>query len=266
MGCLLLIGCKKSEKPDGEVNTAADFAFTSAEFVKISESVLRSYLVTPFVLRNGSISCDSLSLVAGDTLPGSVRSYTRAAAGSKCGIADNALRSGTIKVSQIGRINAPGNKLIIKISDYTKSLGADSYTFSCDSIVLSEVRQENNQWRYQLTVVNGKGKDAQALMPLAFSATVTLLEREVSLLLSGSGTSRDGKKYTFRQDTDPVYKASDCEHFTVGKVAILPESAAPRYIDFGNGGCDFEADVYYTDLTASNTDMQEINRIRIELK
>lgn len=266
MSLALLMGCKKAEKPDGEVNTSADFTLAGSEFVKISESVLRSYIVTPFVLRNGTVTCDSLTQISGDTLPTSARTYTRLAAGSSCGIKAIATRSGTLKIMQWGRVNAPDNKMTIKLKDYNKALGAKAYTFSCDSLVLNNIRQVNGKWVYQLNVLNGKMQDGAAIITLALTATVTVLDREVSLLLAGNGASRDGKKFNFSQDTDPVFKASDCEHFTVGSVGIAPEGASTRFIDYGAGGCDFEADVYFLDLHSAKEQIQEANRMRIELK
>lgn len=260
------MGCKKVEKPDGEVNTSADFSLAGSEFVRMSEAVLRSYLVTPLVLRNATVTCDSLTRLTGDTLPSSVRSYSRLAAASPCAINDMAARTGTLKIVQLGRINTPGNKMVIKLKDYVKVLGAKTFTFSCDSLLISDIRQVNNKWVYQLNVLNGKVREGEALWSLVLTATVTVQEGEVGLLLTGYGTSRDGKKYKCAQDADPVFKAFDCEHFTFGKVAITPEGATPRFIDFGMGGCDFEADVYFLDIQSTKEQIQEANRMRIELK
>jgi len=263
-----LVGCEKTPSTDGEVKCASNFATGSAEFLKIGESTLRSWLVTPFVLKNGLVNCDSLKRLSQDTSFTLSNNYSRLAATSPCGIQDQASRLGTIKVLQRGRPNTAGNFLSIKLEAYNRVIGGQTVTFSCDSLVLRNIEQKAGGWQFTLQVIDGKVIESGVTMFLALTATVTMQERECAMYGAGSGVSSEGRAYTFKNDeAHKLYKASDCVHFTYGSMLIFPQDLGGRLIDFGNGGCDFQADVIISDEEISYTrNPKNENSLRIELK
>lgn len=268
IGLTGLVGCEKQPATDGEVNCASNFATLSAEYLKISESTVRALLVTPYVLRNGFTNCDSLRRINQDTSHTLINTYSKLAAISPCGIQDQASRLGMLKILQKGRPNTPGNFLSIKIEAYTRVIGGRHITFSCDSLVLNNIEQKNGGWQYTLQVVDGKSIESGLTTSMVLTATVNLQERECAMFGSGSGISSDGRAYTFKNDeAHKLYKASDCVHFTYGSMLIFPKDLGGRLIDFGNGGCDFQADVIVSDEEISYTRNPKIeNSMRIELK
>jgi hypothetical protein len=261
---LLFYACNKKEtvEVDNETQSAVDNALAEQEFMSIVPAANSHAINTKGTGSQGRPSappCDTLTLVSGDTLWGTVGhinpTYTMNVSNSACNLTlpDGKTRIGSLSIRLTGKIKQSGSQMIIKMIGY----GAAGISYKCDSLVVTTVTTSPVYTTFNIKLVNGV---CQSLASWTINYS---LDRTVTFYPNGNGSSdpvtyiygtssgknREGRAFdVVIPQTSALTKYESCQYISSGVLQLTPRDFATRTIDYGYsiapapaGGCDEDA-------------------------
>lgn len=259
---LILTACSKKEtvEVDNETQSAVDNAIADQEYMAVVPTVQSHAINTKGTRAQGKgySTCDTLTLISGDTLwgtPGHVDpTYTLNISNQACAqtMPDGRFRLGALQIHLTDPVKTPGAMMIIKMLNYRAGL----VTYNCDSMVVTTVELSPTVNKFNVKLVNGVCKNSNWTINYRLDRTITFYPKgngssdPVTYIYgTASGTNRQRRNFTVSiPEATPLVKYRSCEYISSGIMDLTPEGFATRSIDYGYsispavyGGCDEDA-------------------------
>lgn len=261
---LLFAACNKKEtvEVDNETQSAVDNAIADQEYMAVMPTVQSHAINTKGTGAQGSKGysrCDTLTLIAGDTLwgsPGHIDpTYTMNISNAACSMTmpDGRFRQGILWVHLTDPVRTVGSRMIIKMLNYRAGL----VSYKCDSMVVTTVALSRDVQKFNIKLVNGVCQNNNWTITYALDRDITFYpngtgnnpDAVTHIAGTASGVNRQSRKFSvYIPAATPLVKYRSCEYISSGVMELTPEGYATRTIDYGysispapSGGCDEDA-------------------------
>lgn len=270
LAMLILTSCHKKEtvEVDNETQSVVDNAVAEQEFMSIIPAVNGVAIRTKGTGADKDrvmAACDSLHLIAGDTLFSSpthtAPTYTLSFGNATCSpIPDAKIRSGAATIVLHGRPKSVGSRMVITLNtpdllNPYKAANTDpakKISYICDSIVVKTI---SNDPIAKVRIFNVKIYNGKCLGPTNNWTTLYSTDRyirhdmnndDVQIWGTSNGTNREGRTFVVSVDAStPLTKHAACQFISSGVLKLTPNGFKERVVDYTSGkgvdACDDDA-------------------------
>ena len=246
---MILNSCNKKKELDIETQSVVDNALCEQSFLAI-QPVVNDKGINENGLKKVSASCETFSLITGDTTDISPRDGTfdngpvtfqiDFGAGG-CTGDDGVTRTGKINISTLKKWKKYGNLVSVDLVGYK----ANGITFSgqvkitlLDSVTISTEIVNGNCTNGNWSIDYAGTKTMKQIA--GFNTRNIAADDVFSITGNSSGKNRNGRTFT-TSISQELIKKSNCKWITSGVLNLTPDGFVTRTINYGNGTCDDDA-------------------------